>query len=74
MFTKPQFHKTYVLAEEQGEAQTSTLTTCALYSKQMRDLVRSEYKLKEKAAEKRGKKALPKVEPPPSFSGQKATD
>ncbi len=75
VFTKPQFHKTYVLAEEQGEARTFDIDDMALYSKQMRDLVRSEYKLeKEKAAKKRGKKALPKVEPPPSFSGQKATD
>ena len=72
VFTKPQFHKTYVQAQDHGEERTFDIDDMALYAKQMRDLVRSEYKAqKAKQQGKATKQPAPApVETPPEIDWQ----
>ena len=67
VFTKPDFHKTYVLADEAGEQRTFDIDDISLSAKQMRDLVRTEYKKQKQkqAAKPKGKNEMKPAEATP---------
>jgi hypothetical protein len=67
VFTKPEFHKTYMLASEQGEQKTFDIDDMTLTAKQMREVVRQDYRReKEAQAAKAAKRTTASKRPKPA--------